>query len=149
MTKPTMAMAELAEKGPDADLLHELGVPALLEDFARQTVAGFGLVVVLREGALGLVARLLQLPLQGRALVAAIALQLRNGHQAGFDRLRRDHGQDVLAQPPIDGGTPEAQAIRAAALEVTQAQVARCGAVPAPVADVQPAPTAATAQQTR
>lgn len=46
----------------DALLLFELGIPALLEDFAHQTVAGFG-VVVLREGALGLVARLLQLPL--------------------------------------------------------------------------------------
>ena len=56
---------------------------------------------------------------------------------------------DDLAQTPIDGGTPEAQAIRATRVEVTAAQVTRCGAVFAPVADVQLVPTAGTAQQTR
>jgi len=56
----------------DALLFFELGVPALFEDDGHQTVAGFDLVV-LREGALGLEARLLQLPFECQALVAAYA----------------------------------------------------------------------------
>lgn len=47
----------------DALLFFELGIPALLEDFRHQAIAGLHLVV-LREGALGFVARLLQLPLE-------------------------------------------------------------------------------------
>ncbi len=92
----------------DALLFLELGVPAFLEDFGHETIARFDLVV-LRKGALGLVARLLQLPFERPALVAAISLQLRDSHQTRLDPLRRDHTDDELAQTPIDGRTPEAR----------------------------------------
>src|SRR5215470_12881079 len=126
--------------------LLQLFVPPALQLAGYQTIAGVHRVVLFKR-LLSLVLELLQLAGQGGALRHISGPQFRNGLQTGFHPERRDHLEQLLTQSAIDRSTAKAQAILAAIVIVSFAEITRVGAPASPVADVQLATTMPTPEK--
>src|SRR5258708_3600352 len=116
------------------DLL-QFFIPPALQLAGYETIPGIHRVILLKR-LLGFVLQLLESAGQGGALRSIPGAQFLQRLQTGFHSQRRDHLQELLAQPAVYRDTAKSEAILAPIVIVPFAEITGIGAGASPVAYV-------------